>query len=169
MSSSTKYLISTNTTSIPGGGSDAVWSFAQRVNSDIATNLNNLTQTTVPIDGAMITNQSGFAINGNGIQLTAADAYVKCSFSLHVTASFARGNMVVRLAKNGVLFGPISASGYIRNANGHQESSYYTSAWTKMATGDIITIETLREANAGTITMAQAGTSQLLLERLVNV
>lgn len=169
MSSSTKYLISTKNTQIPGSGSDAILSFAQRVNSDIATNLNNLTQTTVPIDGGIITNHTGFAINGNGIQLTGPDAYVKCTFNIHVTSSNARTNMIVRLSKNGVLFGPVSASGYIRAANGHNESSYTVTAWTKMVTGDIITIETLREGNTGTVTMASAGTSQLLLERLVNV
>ena len=169
MSSSTLYKIATSS-SVTGASNTAIISFAQRVNADIATNLNNLTQTTIPIDGAMITNQTGFAINGSGIELTGADAYVKCSFSIHVSETFNRGNMTVRLSKNGVLFGPVAAHGYIRNANGHRESSYtigYT--WTKMVTGDIITVESLREAAAGTISMASAGTSQLVLERLVNV
>lgn len=168
MSSSTPYSIATksNTTTT---GSDAVWSFAQRVNTDTTTNINNAGLTTIPIDGGMITNQSGYAINGNGIQLTGVGAYVKCTFVVHVTSVTNRTNMTLRLAKNGVLFGPVSASGYIRNASGHNESSFTATAWTKMETNDIITVEAIQEANAGTVTMATAGTSQLLLERLVNV
>ena len=169
MSSSTKYFIATASESV-SSGSDAVLAFAQRVNSDIATNLNNLTQTEIPIDGGLVTNGTGWGINGNGIQLTGPDSYVRCSFSVHVTGAFSRGNLIVRCALNGALFGPVAAHGYIRNANGHQESSYCMGGtWTKMVTGDIITLESLREANAGTLTMDTAGTSQLLLERIVNV
>lgn len=168
MSQSTPYFISTKNTAA-GTGSDAVLSFAQRVNADNTTQLNNLTQTTVPMDGAMITNQTGFAINGNGIELTGDDAYVKCICNLHTMGSAARVNLIVRFSQNGTLFGPISACGYSRNLNGHMETSYHLQAWTKMATGDIITIETLREANAGSVTLASAGTSNLILERLVNV
>jgi len=117
----------------------------------------------------MSTNQSGYAINGNGIQLIGRDSWVKCTFVIHVTSSIFRTNMLVRLARNGTLFGPISACGYIRAASGHNESSYMATAWTKMAQNDIITVESIQEGNTGTVTMAQAGTSQLLLERLVNV
>lgn len=153
-----------------GSGTTAQWRFAQRVNSDIATNLNNLTQTTIPIDGALTSDGAGWAINGNGIELTGADSWVRCSFNIHVSETFNRGNMLVRLSLNGGLIGPVAAHGYIRNANGHQESSYCMGGhWVQMTTGDIITVESLREANAGSIAMAQAGTSQLLLERLVNV
>ena len=169
MSTSTEYQIATANQTTPGGGSDAVWSIAQRVNADVATNLNNLVQTEVPIDGGMITNQTGFAINGNGIELIDVSNYVKCTVNLHVTSATLRTNMIVRFAKNGVLFGPIAAHGYIRAATGHNESSYHLTTWTKMDQNDIITVETLREGNAGTVTMALAGTSQLLLERLVNV
>jgi hypothetical protein len=170
MSFSTNYAIATQNSQIPGGGSDAVWAFAQRVNSDIATNLNNVTATTVPMDGAMITSGTGWAINGNGIQLTGPRSFVRCSYVIHVREAFARGNLLTSLALNGTLFGPVCAHGYIRNANGHQESSYcMPGTWVGMQSGDIITIQTIREANAGNITMATAGTSQLLLERLVNV
>ena len=170
MSSDTNYVVATKNTSV-GGGSDAEWRFAQRVNTDIATNLNNLTQTEIPVDGTMTQLGSGFSINGNGIQLTTdSQAWVKCSCSIHVTAAVLRANMIVRFARNGTLFGPVAAHGYIRNGNGHQESSYsLPGTWILMQPNDIITIESLREANAGTVTMASAGTSQFLLERLVNV
>jgi len=168
MSSSTPWTIATkNSTS--STGSDSVWAFAQRVNTDISTNLNNLTPTEVPIDGAILTNGTGWAINGNGIELTGSDSFVKCTVNLHITAAFNRANLLVRFRLNGVAFGPIGASGYIRNATGHNESSITITTWVSMTTGDVITVETLREAGAGTITMDTAGTSQLLLERLVNV
>lgn len=173
MSTATPYQIATQTTSTGGSGSDAQWHFAQRVNVDIATNMNNLTQTTVPIDGALFTSGTGWAINGSGIELTGpglTNELIRVSFSVHVTGAFNRGNMILRASLNGALFGPIAAHGYIRNNSGHQESSYVISGtWVEMNTGDIITVESLREAAAGTLTMAAAGTSQLLLERLVNV
>lgn len=168
MSSSTPWAIATKN-STATTGSDSVWAFAQRVNTDITTNLNNLTSTEVPIDGAMITNGTGWAINGNGIQLTGPDSYVRCTFNLHITASFNRANLTARFALNGTPLGPIAAMGYIRNATGHNESSLTVTTWIQMTTNDIITVETLREAGAGTVTMDTAGTSQLLLERLVNV
>jgi len=118
----------------------------------------------------MTTNGTGWAINGNGIQLTGPAALVRCSLSVHTTCAFNRGNLTMRLAVNGTPFGPIAAHGYIRNASGHNESSYsIPGTWISLNTNDIITIQTLREAAAGTLTMAQAGSSQLLLERLLNV
>lgn len=171
MSKTTPYLISTKSQSIPGTGSDSVWSFAQRVNTDISTNLNNLTQTTVPMDGAMITSHTGFAINGNGIQLIGPAAYVRCSFNIFVNAAVARANMTVRLNSSVLgLFGPVAAHGYIRNATGHQNASYCIPGfWTKMATNEIITVQSLQEAAAGSVSMGLAGTSFLLLETLKNV
>ena len=169
MSSSTPYAIATRN-SVTGTGSDAVWSFAQRVNADIATNLNNLVQTEIPVDGVLTTNQTGFAVNGNGIQLTGADSWVRASFNIHAGSVANRSNLIVRLALDTVLIGPVAAHGYIRDSNGHQESSYAIGGhWVFMTTGQTITVESLREAAAGTVTMQQAGTSQLLLERLVNV
>lgn len=155
---------------VGGSGTDAEWRFAQRVNSDTSTNLNNLTQTEVPMDGTLTTLGTGWSVDGNGIQLTGPDAWVKCTCSLHVGAAFNRANMTVRFALDGVLTGPIAAHGYIRNATGHNESSYTIPGfWIQMTQGQTITIETLREAGAGTISMQTAGTSYLLLERLVNV
>lgn len=174
MSSNTPYNIATRAQNT-ATSSTALISFAQRVNADIATNLNDLAITEVPMDGALTTNQTGFAINGNGIQYNDADTvWVRCSFNLSVTASFNRGNMVARLAVDTgggpVLFGPEASHGYIRNSNGHQQSSYAISGtWIELSTGDTITVQTIREANAGTITMNAAGTSQLLLEVLKNV
>lgn len=173
MSSATNYFIATQNTSVPSS-STAIMSFAQRINVDAATNLNNLTLTEVPMDGAMITNQTGFAINGNGIQLTGPDTYVEASFVISVFGAVLRANMVARLAIDTgggpVLFGPETSHGYIRNGTGHQQSSFNSGPvmW-KMATGNIITVQTIREGNAGTVRMNSTGTSQLLLKVLKNV
>jgi len=167
MSQSTPYRITTTGSS--GGGCDGDISFAQRVNIDVTTNLNG-TNVVVPVDGALTNNGSGWSINGNGIELTGPDSYVRCSCSIHVSSSNARTNLRIQFARNGVLFGPIAAHGYIRRASGHNESSYNLGpTWTKMAQGDIITIVSNQEGNGGSQVMAVAGTSQLLLERHVNV
>lgn len=168
MSDATPYIVSVTNT---GGGTTAQMSFAQRVNADTTTNLNNAASAPVPIDGALSTVGTDWAISGNGIQFTGTTGtWVRCSFNIHVGATFNRGNMVVRLAQNGTLFGPVAAHGYIRNANGHNEASYSINGfWIQLTQNDVITVESAQEAAGGTVSMQTAGTSVLLLEKIDNV
>jgi len=168
MSSNTKYHINPHIPST--GGSTFDISFGQRINSDIVTNINAATLTEVPMDGKISVYQSGFAGAGNGIELTGEGGLVRCSATIHITSVVQRANIRIRLAKNGVLFGPAACSGYIRALRGHNESSIsITPTWTRMAMGDVITVESIQEANVGTVTLAAEGTSILLLERIINV
>lgn len=171
MSQPTPYRIATNNSSGGGTSTTAQMSFAQRVNTDIATNLNGA-GITVPIDGTLTTLGANWAINGNGIQYTGTDpVFVRCSFSVHVGASVNRANMLLRCELNGTTpFGPIAAHGYIRNASGHNESSYsMPGTWIQLNQNDIVTIVSTQEAGGGNVSMDTAGTSQLLLERIDNV
>jgi len=148
-----------------------IWSFAQRVNKDVSSNLNALELVSVPIDGPLTTNHTGFAINGNGIQLLGPNTHVRISANVFVVSTANRVNLTLRLHSSvGGLFGPIAAHGYISNNNDHQNSSYTIPGfWKSMVTGETITLQALQEANSGTITMALEGTSFLLLETLKNV
>lgn len=160
-----------------GSGTNADIYFAQRSNVDISTNLNNVGVTEVPIDNSMFTNGTGWAINGNGIEYTGTETVkVRCSFNIHITSTVARPNIKARLYitntanPSGVATGPVAATGYIRNVSGHNESSLHVANhWVTMETGDIITVRTIQEAETGNVTMESIGTSQLLLERIVNV
>jgi len=169
VSQATEYAISTKN-SVTGTGSDSTLAFAERGNLDTTTNLNTAGATEVPFDGAFFTSGTGWAINGNGIELTGPNSNVRIGFNLHVTSSNNRTNLLAQIALDGTPIGPIAASGYIRNATGHNESSLAIPGfWLPVTTGQVITVVTLREAGAGTVTMALANTSILVLERLINV
>lgn len=132
-------------------------------NTDTTTNLNT-TNVVVPITGTTAINENNFyTVSGNGIQVPQTRTY-DISVSLHVTASSTRTNQRVRLAVNGVQTGDISASGYIRNGSGHNESSYFLKETLLLNANDVVTIVTNPEAGGGTVTMALAGSSSLTIE-----
>lgn len=169
MSSSTPRAISTKNSTV-STGSDAVWAFAELGNADTTTNLNNLTAVDVPFDGAFVQNGSGWAINGNGIQYNGPNTFIRVSWSVFTFSSSNRTNLLLQTAIDGTPIGPIASSGYVRNANGHQNSSYSMSGvWLPLTTGQTITVQAIREANAGTVTLGSVNTSILLLERIENV
>lgn len=168
MSQATPWQIATKNTST--GGSTQRKEFAQRVNADTASNLNNLVIDDIPIDGAIKTVGTIWAINGDGIQYNGPGEDIDISCNIYTQANFNRGNLTIQFRKNGTIFGPIAASGYIRNNNGHNASSYAISQFNEfLANGDIITVSALREANAGNINLGLAGASFLRLERIASV
>jgi len=146
----------------------AIWVFAQKINQDITTNINNLSHTEVPIDGDMITNYPSFVFNNNGIQLAGPEAYIKITSNIHIVSTNNNVNLTIRLhsSVNG-LFGPIAAHGHIAGGSGNGESSYAIPGfWKFMAPNEIITVVSLREAKQGSVVLAVPGTSYLLLEGL---
>ena len=146
---------------------------AQTANTDTVTDLNISTSTTfpteVPITGnVQILDTDSFNVVGNGIR-TEFDGRVKVYFNVHVFSAFVRVGVQVRLKVNGTLVGPVSSCAYIRDANGHQESSLHGSAWLNVEDGDIITLCARSEAAVGLTVMTSPGTSNLILERRYNV
>ena len=171
MSDSTKYQINPKLDSTQTGQHTQLF-WAQRVNEDVTTNLNDTIPVTVPIDGNLSTLGHGWAIAGDGIELTGPDSWVRVSCSVHISSGSEDVNLTLEFALNGTPLnpGPVSASNYIDGDDGNSESSSSIPGyWVYMEMGDVITIEALREANSGTVTLAEAGTSYLLLERYVNV
>lgn len=134
-------------------------------NTDTSTDINNSSYTEIPMGGNQARNDDDlYTFVGNGIQVTKAGTYVaKCS--LHINANVTRANLLVRFfindAGNGV--GAVAASGYIRNGSGHNESSFQLEEDFILAVGDIVTVKAIREAAAGTVSMAVAESSYLKL------
>lgn len=165
MSIQTPYKVDSTFFNVTEGQIDV----AQLFNTDTTTNLNNLTATLVPMGGTQGLFDSSFTQSNNGI-ITDYDGRVKISVNLHCFAAGTRRNLNVQVYRNGSPIGPVAAHGYIRNSNGHQESSYsIPGIWYACSDGDLFEVYATREANTGNKTLAQAGTSILQLERFYNV
>jgi hypothetical protein len=144
-----------------GGGAPRV---AQLRNSDTATDLNTAILTDIPVAGvADILDSDRFAVSGDGIACLVAGR-VRVTGSLHVTAAAPDANLNLRIAVNGTALPGGAASGHISGQNGHGEASLHLSRLVEVAAGDVVTLQTLREAATGPITMTD-GNSLLLLEQ----
>jgi hypothetical protein len=94
------------------------------------------------------------------------DGFVKASYNLHLTSGSSRVNLRCRFFKNlNTPIGPIGASGYIRDTNGHNESSISGYSIIPVSNGETIQLSAEQEANGGTVTLNSAGTSNIILER----
>jgi hypothetical protein len=171
MSSMTPYTV--DVTAIGGGGTTFTLDVVQTSNTDTTTNLNLSTATTfpteVPITGTTEIAGTNYTIVGNGIQCN-FDGLVKISANVHLFSTDPRAAIQLRARLNGTAFGPVGSSGYIRDATGHQESSLHLCVWTQVTSGQIISLGTRRESTqAGSVTMALSGSSNLMVERYFNV
>lgn len=152
-----------------GDSTEAEIRVAQLYNTNTSTNLNNLTATLIPLGGTQGIFDADFSQSNDGI-VTNFDGRVRVAFSIHCFAAVTRINLTVQVHRNGSPIGPVAAHGYIRDANGHQETNYsIPGVWFVCADGDLFEVFATREANSGNKTLAQSGTSILQLERIINV
>jgi hypothetical protein len=102
----------------------------------------------------------------NPEQLTFNDAGTyKIIVSLSFSGTGSRVNPSIRLSLNGNLLDPRGASGYIRNASGHDESSSDVFEVLSVSSGDVLRVETTRYADSGTVTL-RSNESRLIVEQL---
>jgi len=145
------------------------YSVAQVSNTNTTFNLNQAAfGTLVPITGSVEFLDDGFVVNGNGIECTFTGR-VKVSSFIRIVSTNQRMAVETRLIKNAQVFGPIGASSYIRNANGHNHGSDTVCAYIDVVPGDIIGVTSRRDGNAGTANMSiddGIGDSNLIIERL---
>ncbi len=136
----------------------------------VQTNLNGGTVNacTIPMawNAAAVTDNSGGALTAGTVGITVASAgTVRITANVYQTSSLARSNMCIQGAVNTTVTGSIGASGYIRNSNGHNESSVHVSLIRTVTAGQVINIYGGRFALAGTVT-TPAGLSNLMVEIL---
>lgn len=141
-------------------------------NTDTTTNLNAGTADTfpndVPIFGTVNDRSSGDFTVDSETQLTANfTGRIKVSVNIFLGVAATRPSVNMQLSINGTNSGPIGATGYIRNNNGHFRSSLHISeAEYDVNDGETIILTSGREANAATVPMIGVGQSSIRIERI---
>ncbi len=94
--------------------------------------------------------------NTSRVTFTHAGVY-KLTVSLGLSGAVARFNGILTLRKNGTTtLSGAGKSGYIRNANGHTQSSLHLTTIVALEAGDYVEAICNREAQAGTVTMVSS-------------
>lgn len=133
-------------------------------NTDTTTNLNELTPTEVPLTGNTPINEgSYYEVVGNGIKILRKRLY-NLKANIHAYSDRSRANLTISFYINGTRQGMVAASGYIRAASGHNESSYQLNDAFSLDVDDVVTVRATREANSGDIFLATSGTSNFIIE-----
>lgn len=149
---------------------NALFSMVQVFNTNTTTDLNSTSNYNrdIPITGQVDyfgTAINDFLVDGDGIRILSTGIY-QISANVHLNSSISRANVVIRAKVNNTPVGPVGASAYIRAITGHNESSAHLQFITALTAQDIITIGARREARNGVVTMAQVGTSNLIIKKL---
>lgn len=143
---------------------DPVISIIQCRNS-IIQNINNAQWTDISLTGIEDLNiGNDFEISGNGIKCL-FDGYIDIYSSIRGSSTAQRASPEIRITKNDIALNPISSSGYIRAASGHNTSSSSIRILSNCTKGDTIKIQSHQEAVAGVVNMV-IGTSLLLIKRI---
>jgi len=100
----------------------------------------------------------------NGIIVPTGGIYL-VTLNWYFTSTVIRANPGIRLAVNNVLQAETSASGYIRNNGGHNESSGTISTTLDLTAGDEISVYAQQLAQAGTVSL-QGNQSSITLTKL---
>ncbi|MRT16547.1 hypothetical protein F3C99_06215 [Vitellibacter sp. q18] len=61
--------------------------------------------------------------------------------------------------------GTVGASGYIRNASNHNNSSINFSEVVQLNANDVLTLSSIRSASNGSVTLRSAGSSNIYIEK----
>lgn len=93
-----------------------------------------------------------FTIESDGITVPESGIY-SCSFTCYMTGSIQRGNVGVRFTINGTEQDEIAAMGYIRNFDGHNETSLTMTTLYNLSASDKVNIVFARLANSGTVNL----------------
>jgi len=142
-------------------------------NTDVATNL-NVNAVVAPIFGNEDYKDDGnalYEVSGNTLIVKANGRYeIKANLSMLTINSNgsteARTNANARIAVNGTATGARAASGYVRFANGHAQSSLHMNEILELNANDVISIIMFREANSGTVRFSGANESSIMINKL---
>lgn len=147
---------------------------ARWTNTDITTNLNTATATSIPIFGTEDYKDDGINLyNATSTALTVTEAGrydIRANISLIGIDSAGnteqRTNVNARIYINGTPVGAISSTGYIRFNGNHTHSSIHLNEILNLNAGSQITINTFREANSGTVRFSGSGESSVMINKL---
>jgi len=138
-------------------------------NSDTGTNL-NVNNTLAPIFGNEDYKDDGtqlYEVIGNTLIVKESGRYdIRANISLLVPTNRARTNVNARIAINGTSIGARAATGYVRWANGQQQSSLHMNEILNLNANDVITIVTTQEATSGTVRFSGANESSFNINKV---
>jgi len=137
-------------------------------NTDVATDL-NVNDVVAPIFGTEDYKDDGTAlyeISGNTLIVKVAGRYdIRANLSF-VNVNGIRNNPSARIDVGGTLVGARAASGYIRNASGHTQSSIHISEILDLNANDVISLVMFREGSTGVVRFNAAGESSFMINKL---
>lgn len=139
--------------------------------ADTSSNINTNSVITAPIISTLEWNDDTtlFTVNAaaNTITILQTGRYrISVNISLSTTSMTARLTPEMWVAINGTQRGTYASTGYIRNNNNHQESSLHINEVFELTANDIISISIIRTANAGTVNLRSAGSSNIYVEKI---
>jgi hypothetical protein len=158
----TTQLATTAFVQAAAGGSTAI---AQVRNTSAISDLNGTTSfTDVAITGINDFMDTGFTAGSTGI-VCGFTGRIAVTVHILQTSNVQRSAVKVRAAVGGVGSPIEGASGYIRDSSGHNESSSAATSFMSVTSGQEVTLQTMQEAAAGTVT-GPAGSCMISITKL---
>ena len=142
---------------------------AKYLNTNVTTNINTLAGRNLPIFGTEVWNDNTtlFEVSGNSIQVQETGRYkINVNVSLLSNSAQARQAPESYITVNGTQVGSYATTGYIRRANGHDESSLHLNEVLELTAADIVNVWIIRAAAGNTVIMRSAGSSDFSIEKL---
>ena len=103
------------------------------------------------VDTSTNFNQGGFTVTASGIKVPVPGMYL-ITFNCHMTSTGLRENVRVALAISGQLTS-IPSHGYIRDADGHNNTSVATTVISYLQPDQLVSLEFAREAGTGGVNL----------------
>lgn len=138
---------------------------------DTAQNINSNAAGNAPIVSTLEWNDNTALYNANvalnTITVNTTGRYrVSVNMSLITATTTARLSPEIWIEINGIQRGTYASTGYIRNNNGHRESSLHITEVFELNANDVISVAHVRTASAGTVTLRSAGSSNIYIEKI---
>lgn len=139
-------------------------------NTDVTTNVNQTAAINLPVFGTVTWNDNAalYAVNAANNTVTIAETgryKVIVNASVDCNAS-ARRAPEMFLNVNGTQIGTTASTGYMRRANGHDESSLHLNEVIELTAGDVLSVSILRSAQNGLVTLRAIGTTNIYIEKI---
>jgi len=135
-------------------------------NTDITTNVNPATAVNVPLFGTLNWNDNNslYVVSGNQVTITQAGRY-SINVNIAITSTVQRASPEIRITVNGTAVGTYGSTGYIRSMGSHNESSINFTEVLQLNANDVVRITGSQGASSGAVTMRNAGSSNVYIEK----
>ena len=141
-------------------------------NIDVTTNINNNAAINLPVFGLMEWNDNTTLYTVDNINHTITINETG-RYELLVNASIVSANTTARKAPemyisvNGAQVGSFSSTGYMRRANGHEETTLNLNEVIHVNAGDVISIDILRAGKTGAVNLRSVGSTNFYIEKIL--